>query len=375
MREFSQGKLLVVILSAAWLAPSATVLAQQAVQAPAQPEGKPAAGPSPLLVELPDDVQAVLDKRYPENLKDLRALEGQVQKVLQSGRQATVAVQLGGAAGSGVIVSADGLVLTAGHVVGEPGQRVTFFFASGKRARGVSLGKNESIDSGMMRITDPGPWPYVELAGADSAKIGEWVVAIGQPNGFFKDRAPPVRLGRVLYQGDDVINTDCTLVGGDSGGPLFNLRGQVIGIHSRIGPRLTANMHVPISTYHETWDRLVDSEVWGGRRQRGRGTPAESRPLLGVAGNPEAESCTITQVFPGLPAERAGVKVGDIVRRFDDSEVTTFAELSRLVLTKRPRDKVKLSVLRDGEELEIEIALAAVRGDFPGAPSQPGDDS
>ncbi|WP_197527296.1 S1C family serine protease [Pirellulimonas nuda] len=347
-----------------------TLPAQPATQQPPAAEARPTAGASPLRVDLPAEVQAVLDKRYPENVDDLRTLEGQVKRVLQAGRKATVAVTLGGAAGSGVIVSPDGIVLTAGHVVGEPGRRVTFYFADGKRARGVSLGMNESIDSGMMRITDPGPWPYAELAEADSTKIGDWVLAIGQPNGFFKDRAPPVRLGRVLYQSDEVINTDCTLVGGDSGGPLFNLRGQVIGIHSRIGPRLTANMHVPISTYHVTWDRLADSEAWGGRRRRGgREMPAEGRPLLGVAGNPEGVDCTITQVFPGLPAARAGVKVGDVVQKFDDAEVASFADLSRLVLTKRPRDKVKLRLVRDGEELEIEIALAGVTGDFPGAPS------
>ncbi len=332
--------------------------------------GAGASGASPLLVELPAEVQAVLDKRYPENAADLRTLEGQVKKVLEAGRKATVAVTLGGAAGSGVIVSPDGIVLTAGHVVGEPGRRVTFFFADGKRARGVSLGMNESIDSGMMKITDPGPWPYAELAEADATKVGDWVLAIGQPNGFFKDRAPPVRLGRVLYQSDEVINTDCTLVGGDSGGPLFNLRGQVIGIHSRIGARLTANMHVPISTYHVTWDRLADSEAWGGRRRRGRDMPTEGRPLLGVAGNPAGNGCTITQVFPGLPAERAGVKVGDLVQKFNDEKIESFADLSRLVLTKRPRDKVKLQLVRDGEELEIEVALAGVTGDFPGAPER-----
>lgn len=319
----------------------------------------------PIRVELSEAAAAVMQKRYPENVADLRTLEEQVAKVLEAGRKATVAVQLGGAAGSGVVVSPDGLVLTAGHVVGEPGRSVELFFPSGKKARGVSLGVNEEVDSGMIRITDPGPWPYVEVAEPETIHPGDWVVAIGQPNGYFKDRAPPIRLGRVLFQDEEVINTDCTLVGGDSGGPLFNLRGQVIGIHSRIGARLTANMHVPISTYQETWDRLVAGEVWGGRMRRGD-VPTVARPFLGIAGNPRADDCRITQVYPRMPAAMAGLKPGDVVLRVNDQDIRTFPELTQRIRQQQPGDKVTLRIERDGDELEIEVVLAGLRLPFPG---------
>ncbi len=209
-----------------------------------------------------EKIAEVLGKRYPQNLEDLKLIQTQTKRVIDYAMPAVVAVQVGGAFGTAVIVSPDGFALTAGHVVGRPGQPVTFIFADGKTARGKTLGMYREIDSGMMQITDPGPWPYVDMAKSEGLETGEWVVAIGQPGGFDRDRTPPVRLGRVLFANQDVISTDCTLVGGDSGGPLFNMHGQVVGIHSRIGRRITDNFHVPISTYHTTWDRLAAGELW-----------------------------------------------------------------------------------------------------------------
>src|ERR1700758_5501580 len=93
---------------------------------------------------------------------------------------------------------------------------------------------------------------------------GQWVVSIGHPGGFRPNRTPVVRLGRVLEANANLIQTDCTLVGGDSGGPLFDMDGKVIGIHSRIGPAITANLHVPVNTYRDTWDDLANGETLGG---------------------------------------------------------------------------------------------------------------
>ncbi len=303
---------------------SATISAAQEASPPASaksaPEKATVAKTAPL--EMPAELSAVLKKKYPENVTDLRAIQIQVQAVTAIGRAATVGIDIGGAAGSGVVVTADGLVLTAGHVVTEPNLPVTFLFADGRRVRGVTLGLNRVLDSGMMRITDPGPWPFVPLAKAGELANGEWVITLGQPNGFDSDRALPVRLGRVLSYDDEVINTDCTLVGGDSGGPLLNLRGELVGIHSRIGRGITSNYHVPVAAYHRDWDRLLASHAWG--RDIGIEDEEYSRPLLGIAGHDEAGRCVVTQVFPGLPAEQAGIRVGDVLLAIDETEVTTF---------------------------------------------------
>lgn len=323
----------------------------------------------PRAVEWDDKIEAVLNKRYPQSVDDLKLIQKQTQRVIQRAMPAVVAVQVGGAFGSAVIVSEDGLVLTAGHVVGRPGQAVRFIFPDGTTARGKTLGMYREIDSGMMQITDPGPWPYVEMASAGEIETGQWVVAIGQPGGFDGDRSPPVRLGRVLFANDEVINTDCTLVGGDSGGPLFNMRGQVVGIHSRIGRRITDNFHVPISTYRATWERLVAGELWGA--PLGSEQVAESRPLLGVAADPRATRCELTEVFPGMPAARAGVQVGDIVQKYNGKPVETFDDLVRYVYSSEPRDGVKLEIKRGDEVVEVEVYLSRIRKPLPGSADLP----
>ncbi|MGI9455130.1 MAG: S1C family serine protease [Aeoliella sp.] len=358
------------LISAVLAAMIPVVMADIALTQPAAPvDAKPQTAESPPpAVEWNDEIEAVLEKRHPENLAELKLIQTQLQRVAQHATPATVAVRVGGAFGSAVIVSPDGVVLTAGHVVGRPKQPVTFVFPDGSTAKGETLGMNREIDSGMMKITDPGPWPFVEIADAKNIRSGEWVVTIGQPGGFDSERTPPVRLGRVLFANNDVINTDCTLVGGDSGGPLLNMRGELVGIHSRIGRRITNNFHVPISTYHSTLDRLAAAERWGGPLDSSE--PVETRPMLGVAGDPLGDDCRITQVFPGMPAAQAGLKVGDVVSKFDGQGVETFRQLGRLVMAGQPGEKVQLEVVRGEEKLEIEVVLAQVRQTFPGSPDK-----
>ena len=137
-----------------------------------------------------------------------------------------------------------------------------------------------------------------------------------------------VRLGRVLAFADSAIRTDCTLVGGDSGGPLFDMYGRVVGIHSRIGTPITANIHVPVDTYRETWERLVAAEVWG----QGIGIPEKSPPpYLGIQTDPDIPEVKIVGIVPGSPAEKAGLKVDDLILKFGDSRIAAYDELTRRV--------------------------------------------
>ncbi|WP_197528903.1 trypsin-like peptidase domain-containing protein [Aeoliella mucimassa] len=325
--------------------------------------------PAPRTLDLDEATSKVLEKPYPQNVEDLLLIQKQTQRVVETATPATVSVRVGQAFGSAVIVSPDGLVLTAGHVVGQPGQDVTFIFSDGKTAKGKTLGMFREIDSGMMKITDPGPWPYVKLAKAGDIKTGQWVVAIGHPGGFDPERTPPVRLGRVLFSNDDVISTDCTLVGGDSGGPLYNMKGEVVGIHSRIGRRITDNFHVPISTYHSTWDRLASGEEWG--RPLGGTEQAEARPLLGVTGNRYEPECKIADVYPGMPAAQAGLKSGDIVRKFNGKQVQSFDDLINMVFEQKPGDTVKIEVARGEETLNMELRLGLASKPLPGSAEKP----
>jgi serine protease Do len=211
----------------------------------------------------PPPLPPVFSRPQPESIDDLKAIEKQVETILPKITPAVVGVSFGAKQGSGVIVSKDGKVLTAGHVSGAPGGQAQVIFPDGKRVKAKALGQNKGIDSGMLQITEPGEYPYVDLGKSSGLKWGQWVLALGHPGGFKANRTPVVRVGRVLFASDYFIRTDCTLVGGDSGGPLFDMNGRVIGIHSRIGGTISENMHVPVDTFRQTWERLAKGESWG----------------------------------------------------------------------------------------------------------------
>ncbi|MBN2579520.1 MAG: trypsin-like peptidase domain-containing protein [Pirellulales bacterium] len=198
----------------------------------------------------------------PKNPAELGALEQQIKAVAAKATPAVVGVQIGNSRGSGVIVSRDGLVLTAGHVVGKSNQPVTFFFSDGKTAKGKTLGIFASADAGMMKITDPGKYPHVKLGHSAELQPGQWCLALGHPLGYQPGRPPVLRIGRILNVHPPMIQTDCPIVGGDSGGPLFDLSGRVIAINSRISASTAANFHVAIDVFRDTWDRLRKGDVW-----------------------------------------------------------------------------------------------------------------
>jgi serine protease Do len=340
----------------------------------AAPEADNSSAPDGAGLGLAPEVAAVLAKQIPTGIEDLRILEKQVQVVLKKGIAATVGIELGEWSGSGVVVSPDGLVLTAGHVVGMPDEQVDFVFPDGRKAHGRMLGINRELDCGMMKITSStGPWPYVTPAPADTLRPGDWVVALGQPGGLQPDRTPPVRLGRVLCLDGGIVSTDCTLVGGDSGGPLLDLQGRLVGIHSRIGELVTSNLHVPIAAYHDDWSRLLAGEVWGGPLDAV--SPVDDRPLFGLAGTDVPGSggdggCRVTQVFSDHPAALAGILVDDVLLKFDRQPVRSTRMLGQLLRQKKPGDRVAVELLRGSRTVTVEVLLGRTRRPLPGGPSE-----
>lgn len=322
-------------------------LATAQTAAPAAPKAIPET------LEIPAETAAVLKAKSPRNAAELKLIQAQLQRVIERCLPATVSVEVGGAAGSGVIVNRKGLVLTAAHVVGRAGRRGWVELPDGRRLRATSLGANHDVDAGMMKINSPPPdLPFAPLSKRGDLEPGEWVVTIGQPGGVMQHRTPPVRFGRVLFLGEGVLCTDCELVGGDSGGPLFDMRGEVVGIHSSIGPLVTHNFHVPATSFLESWDRLRAGDVWGGQLER-----ETERPQLGVSGRTEAGRCLVTQVLPGLPAEKAGVKAGDVITSVDGRAISTFDELARIVSLKKKGEKLELKIDRGGASVAITVAF------------------
>ncbi|MBI2807230.1 MAG: serine protease [Planctomycetes bacterium] len=315
-----------------------------------EPEFQPPAFKAPA-AKLP----AVFDKAAPENVEDLKAIQDHVATVVENVSPAVVSVRVGSSSGSGVIVSKDGYILTAGHVSGAPGRAVTIYFHNGKIAKGKTLGGNHGIDSGMIKITTLGEWPFVDLGDSAAMKNGHWCMVIAHPGGFKPGRTPPVRLGRLLRANATTLTTDCILVGGDSGGPLFDMHGRVVGINSRIGNPLTANMHVPVNPFRDNWAKIAKSEVWGGKL--GGGGLGKSGPYLGVQTDPNGEGCVILRVTPGSPADLAGLKARDVVLKLNANAIASAAMLPKLVLSRKVGDVITLEVRRGEETLMLKVKI------------------
>jgi serine protease Do len=313
----------------------------------AEPLEAPPAGDQPAEQQL-----AVFTKVAPESVDDLLEIERHVQKLAAKLIPCTVGVQIRGVQGSGVIIDKHGHVLTAGHVSGEPGRDVTVILHDGRKLKGKTLGRNIGIDSGLIKITDDGKWPFADVGSSKDLKAGQWCMATGHPGGYQTGREPVVRLGRVIQSRTGAVRTDCTLVGGDSGGPLFDMQGRVIGIHSRISTSFSENFHVPVQTYLETWNDLVAGKEWGGRGNSG---------IIGIRGDDVKEGCRVTEIFPGLPAEKHGLKVGDVITKVNGDKVGSLADLIRLLGKHKPGDEVTLEYLRNGQNLKQAVKLASPR--------------
>ena len=205
-----------------------------------------------------EDLPAAFNQAAPRSIADLRAMERQVKSIVARVSGAVVAVEVGFGSGSGVIISSNGYVLTAGHVCGRPNREVQFTFPDGKKARGKTVGVDLESDTGLMRITDTGPWPCVPVGDFEQVRLGDWMLALGHPGGFDLKRSLVVRLGRVVRLAPEIVQTDCTISPGDSGGPLFDMHGRVVGIHSAISTSLADNFHVPITEFLAAWEQLAN---------------------------------------------------------------------------------------------------------------------
>jgi serine protease Do len=310
----------------------------------------------------PEKLHHVFKAGVPESVDELRLMESYQRKLIPQLIRATVAVQVDSIQGSGVIINRDGTVLTAAHVAGQPGMRARITLADGRRVQGWTLGMNRTRDAGMLRL-DPQihdgqqlSWPFAPLGEEKELRTGTWCLALGHPGGYQPGREPVVRIGRVLSvdeNGD--ITSDCKLVGGDSGGPLFDLTGTVIGIHSRIGTKLTKNVHVPVAPFRESWDRLASGEVWGNLAD------IVGKTVLGVYGATDSDEARIHRLMPGSPAEQAGLKPGDLVFEFDSQLVDSFSALQDLVQQHKPGDEVEIEVFRDGKQISIRLVLGGLR--------------
>ena len=300
------------------------------------------------------DADVVSEKKWfsetPQNHDDLKAIQDRLKLILSGAKKSLVAIESEDGAGSGVIISEDGLVLTAAHVIGETGKKMKVRLPNGKSLPAVSLGGSEISDAGMLKITKKGKWPHVQIEKMNSSKVGDWCFAIGHPGGFDKERGIIVRLGRVIGKTEDTLQSDSRLLGGDSGGPLFNLNGKVIAIHSRISKEADQNFHVPIECFHINWKFYKEGKLLTFDK-------IEKKGFLGVSCQATEEGLKILNVVEGSSAQKTGLQKDDILFSLDGEKLDSREELTILISEKSPNDAVTIEFRRDKKQISLQVIL------------------
>ncbi len=260
--------------------------------------------------------------------------------------------------GSGIIVRSDGKILTCNHVV-EGADKITVYLADGREFPATIKGTDPKTDLAVIEIDAKG-LPTATLGDSDKTRVGEWVVAMGSPYGFdYTVTAGIVSAkGRRVTGGEkyeDFIQTDASINPGNSGGPLLNLDGEVIGINTMIaGIGTGIGFAVPSSLAKTVVDQLVST----GKVVRpwlGVGIQPITEEMVGFLKLDDRKGALVSQVYSGSPAEKAGVQVGDVVVKVDDTEIESPDELVRSVLRHEVGDRLRLTVIRDGKEKRIEV--------------------
>ena len=289
-------------------------------------------------------------KKFPENKKDLYAIQNRLRELLPKAKKGLVAIEANDGAGSGVIISPEGLILTAAHVIGKTGKKMKVRFANGKRASAISLGGSELSDAGMLKIIDEGPWPFVDMAENQSSQIGDWCFGLGHPGGFDAKRGIVVRIGRIIGKKDETMQTDSRLLGGDSGGPLFDFQGKVIAIHSRISQKPDQNFHVPIESFQANWDFFKNQDLLTFNE-------IEKGGFLGVACEEEEDGLLVKSIVPNSAAAEAGLQAGDVLVKIDDQWVNNREKLTILISSKKPNEEVSIEYKRENTTNRIQLKL------------------
>lgn len=286
---------------------------------------------------------------------ELLQVQARVRELFAKVRPAVVAIQIGNGTASGVIVNESGLVLTAAHVAETPGREVRVVLDDGRKVKGTTLGLDKTTDAALVQLHDTDlHWPFAEI-GRSVVRVtpGDWCFALGHPGGFDKERGVVLRVGRVIRHTANSLQTDCVLMGGDSGGPLFNLRGEVIGIHSQIWEARDHNMHVSMAPFLRSWEEMKNSlviHVWG----TGSGGFLGASVDVNAAGRVE-----VLQVLEGSPAKTIGLLAGDVVEALDAQEMRSVTQFSNAIRARAAGDEVMLKIQRGPSTQAIRVRLAS----------------
>ncbi len=264
--------------------------------------------------------------------------------------------------GSGFIISADGYVMTNAHVV-EAADEITVKLNDKREFKAKVIGADRRTDIALLKIEATG-LPAVRFGDPNKLKVGEWVIAIGSPFGFESTVTAGIvsAKGRSLPQENFVpfIQTDAAVNPGNSGGPLFNLRGEVVGINSQIYSRTGGFMGLSFAIPIDVANDVATQLKTAGKVSRGRiGVVIQpvTKELAESFGLPKPSGALVSSVEKGSPADKAGIEAGDVILKFGGRDVNSSEDLPRLVGSTKPGSKVNVQLMRNKAGREVSVVV------------------
>jgi len=268
--------------------------------------------------------------------------------------------------GSGFIVSPDGYILTNNHVV-EKADEVTVTLLDKEQFKAKVVGTDPKIDIALIKIDAKKKLTYVVLGNSDKLEVGEWVVAIGNPFGLGHTVTAGIvgAKGRIIGSGpyDDFIQTDASINPGNSGGPLFDLKGEVVGINTAI---IQGGQGIGFATPIQLAKSVLDQLKEKGKVTRGwlgvyiQPLTPDAAESLGISGR---RGALVSDVTSGGPAEKAGIRSGDVIVGFDGKEIRDEHELPQVVALTKPGKTVDVRLIRGGKETSVPVTIAEMAGE------------
>ncbi len=273
-------------------------------------------------------------------------------------------------AGSAFFISADGLALTNNHVVAKA-EKIFVFTDDRTRFEAKVVGRDPATDLALIKVQGKGPFAFLPLGDSDALRVGEWVMAVGNPLGIgqtvtvgvVSGKGRTLNLSRTTMSFENFIQTDAAINRGNSGGPLINLKGEVVGINTAMNAGAeNMGFAVPVNTAKAILPQLKEK----GKVVRGylgvniTTVSAEDQEAFNL---PSREGALVHEVMEGSPAEKAGLKHGDVIVGLNGKAIKNQRELIDTVASMPPGTKVELEIIRDGKRKKLSATLGERKGD------------